>query len=145
MMADILTASERSELMSRVKGRGNATTEQRLLKLFQAENITGWRRHLRIGPCVPDFVFSALHIAVFADGCFWHGCPRHYTRPKTNQQYWDTKVRANRARDERVGSRLRRSGWSVWRIRECQIKKGRLPSRLLLRLKMSGSPSSGEL
>lgn len=105
----------RSQLMARVRGRGNKSTEEKLAQLFRKAGITGWRRHLRL-PGTPDFAFPKRRFALFVDGCFWHGCPRCYTRPKTNRAFWDKKVRDNRARDRRVTRELQDRGWSVLRI-----------------------------
>ena len=101
--------------MARVRGRGNKSTEEKLARLFRKAGITGWRRHLRL-PGTPDFAFPKLRFALFVDGCFWHGCPRCYTRPKTNRAFWDKKLRDNRARDRKVTRELRDQGWSVLRI-----------------------------
>ena len=73
-MADRLTTAERSALMARCRGSGNRATELRLIALMRAGHITGWRRGSRL-PGRPDFVFAARRLAVFVDGCFWHGCP----------------------------------------------------------------------
>ena len=67
-----------------------------------------------------DIVFTRLRIAVFVDGCFWHGCPLHGTRPKTNGDWWEAKIKANRERDEDTNRRLRQEGWTVLRFWEHQ-------------------------
>lgn len=105
----------RSQLMSRVRGRGNKSTEEKLVTLLRAAGIKGWRRHLHL-PGTPDFGFPTERLAIYVDGCFWHGCPRCYTRPATNQDFWDKKVEDNRARDQRVNGELRRRGWTLIRI-----------------------------
>lgn len=114
-MTDAKVPLTRSQLMARVRGRGNKSTEEKLAGLFRKAGITGWRRHLRL-PGTPDFAFPKLRFAIFVDGCFWHGCPRCYTRPGTNQAFWDKKVSDNRARDRRVTAALRDQGWVVLRI-----------------------------
>jgi DNA mismatch endonuclease (patch repair protein) len=63
-----------------------------------------------------DLVFTRLKIAVFIDGCFWHGCPRHYKPSRTNTEYWTNKIENNRARDARTDEQLKISGWSVLRF-----------------------------
>lgn len=108
--------------MSRVLGRGNKTTEEALLRLLRADRITGWRRHLSI-PGRPDFVFLSEKVAVFVDGCFWHGCPKCYRRPKSNRKFWDKKREGNMARDKRVNRQLRRQGWKVIRIWQHSLRK----------------------
>ena len=110
----------RSRLMSLIKARGNQKTEVRLARLMRAAGINGWRRHLPI-PGRPDFSFRKQKVAVFVDGCFWHGCPRCFRLPKQNRAFWKTKIEGNRKRDRSVNSRLRRLGWKVVRIRECWL------------------------
>ena len=71
----------------------------------------------------PDFVFKQAWLAVFVDGCFWHGCPRHATKPKSNRAFWQRKLAGNVARDVRVTRTLRRAGWRVIRIWECDLAR----------------------
>jgi DNA mismatch endonuclease (patch repair protein) len=78
---DVFTQKKRSEVMSRIRGKGNEKTEVRLAKLMRKAGIRGWRRHLPI-PGRPDFSFRQQKVAVFVDGCFWHGCPRCFRLPK---------------------------------------------------------------
>lgn len=66
----------------------------------------------------PDVVFTRRRIAVFVDGCFWHGCPDHQHTPKRNREYWAPKLRANVDRDRRVDAALAADGWTVIRIWE---------------------------
>lgn len=65
---------------------------------------------------VADIVFSSARVAIFVDGCFWHGCPEHASWPKSNAQFWRNKIEANRARDADTDRRLEASGWRVVRI-----------------------------
>ena len=116
-MGDIWSKAKRSEVMSRIKSKGNLRTEVCLVKALREEWILGWRRHQNLQG-KPDFVFSRYKLAVFVDGCFWHGCPRCYRRSKSNQEFWDEKVRRNMARDRRVTRDLKASGWRVVRIWE---------------------------
>jgi DNA mismatch endonuclease (patch repair protein) len=71
----------------------------------------------------PDFVFSKPRLAIFVDGCFWHGCPKHATKPKNNRAFWRRKLAGNKRRDALVNRALRRSGWRVLRIWECDLAK----------------------
>ena len=71
----------------------------------------------------PDFVFLKSRTAVFVDGCFWHGCPRHATKPKGNAAFWRRKLSANKQRDALVTRSLRRAGWRVIRIWEHELQK----------------------
>lgn len=66
----------------------------------------------------PDIVFSGPKVAVYVDGCFWHGCPEHGTWPKANADFWREKIEANRARDLDTDRRMRSEGWVVERVWE---------------------------
>ena len=154
-MADVFSKSKRSEVMARIRSRGNKATEVALAKLFRRHKITGWRKQLEIrgraalprGPNIraaqqrrptsfrvrPDFVFRQVRLAVFVDGCFWHGCPRHGTRPKGNAAFWRKKIARNQSRDRLVNRTLRKLGWQVLRIWEhALVRKNQ--SRLLRRI-----------
>ena len=111
-MSDVFTKAKRSEVMSRIRSRGNKATELALIKLFRRHKITGWRRHQKVFG-KPDFIFGQSRLAVFVDGCFWHGCPRHATKPKTNAAFWRRKFLRNQQRDVRVTLTLRCDGWRV--------------------------------
>ena len=120
-MTDIFSKQKRSEVMSKILGKGNAKTEVRFARLMRAGGISGWRRHLPIlGK--PDFAFRNQKLAIFVDGCFWHGCPKCFRLPKQNRAFWKVKIDGNRKRDQSVNRRLRRLGWKVIRIRECQLR-----------------------
>ena len=67
---------------------------------------------------VADVAFPGLKIAVFVDGCFWHGCPEHATWPKRNAEFWRQKIKTNRLRDADTNSRLQKIGWTVLRFWE---------------------------
>ena len=112
--------------MARIRGSGNAATELRMIALFRAHGITGWRRKQRVFG-KPDFVFRRERVAVFVDGCFWHGCPRHATQPRTRAAYWAAKFSRNKARDREVTRTLRRAGWTVLRVWECALARKHWP------------------
>lgn len=115
---------KRSEVMSLIRSRGNKATELRLIEIFREYGITGWRRNQALlGK--PDFTFRRERVVVFVDGCFWHGCPKCYKRPGSNQEFWDTKIATNRKRDRHVSRELSRLGWHVIRIWQHQLKKPR--------------------
>ena len=65
-----------------------------------------------------DLVFRPARVAVFIDGCYWHGCPKHYTEPKTNTEYWREKINRNKARDTETDDHLAAAGWAVLRFWE---------------------------
>jgi len=115
--------------MAAVKSRGNQSTEVKILTLFRQEKIIGWRRHYRvIGR--PDFCWPKQKLALFLDGCFWHGCPRCYSTPKSNVRFWKTKMTTNRKRDKEVARALRKKGWTVLRLWECRLANRRFVSRI---------------
>ena len=115
--------------MKAVKSSGNKSTELKLIKLFKELGIKGWRRKFRLLGN-PDFVFPKGHIAVFADGCFWHGHNCRNTKPKDNADYWKRKIQRNKARDKTITKDLQQNGWQVIRVWECEIKKRRLQKQL---------------
>ena len=94
------------------------------------------RRLLRVRP---DFVFPKLKLAVFVDGCFWHDCPKHATKPKNNAAFWRKKFAANKSRDRLVTRTLRATGWRVLRLWEHSLrwatKEAKNEARLLLRIR----------
>src|SRR5687768_2454787 len=111
-------SAARSRQMSLVKGKGNKSTEEKVLRLLRKRNIWGWRRHPEL-PGRPDFAFMQEKLAVFLDGCFWHGCPNCSRRaPRTNASFWAGKLNENLERDRRVSRELRGRGWRVLRIWE---------------------------
>jgi DNA mismatch endonuclease, patch repair protein len=123
-MADWLSREQRSRNMASIRSKGNATTEQVFLHLLRQARIHGWRRHANL-PGKPDFVFRAERVAVFIDGCFWHGCPRCYRMPGDNRPYWKAKLLSNRRRDRRATRKLRSLDWRVIRIWEHSLKSPR--------------------
>lgn len=107
--------------MSRIRARGNKETELALIGIFKEYHITGWRRNRPVFG-KPDFVFPKKKIAVFVDGCFWHGCPEHSTMPKNNREFWQKKLTANKERDIVVIGELQKKGWTTLRIWEHELK-----------------------
>lgn len=126
---DTVSKDIRSQIMRAVKSSGNKSTELALVGLFKKRSVKGWRRNYKIFGN-PDFYFPKLRLAVFADGCFWHGCKCKTKKPKTNAEYWTKKISRNMSRDRLVTRTLKERGYLVIRIRECQIKKGALPNSL---------------
>ena len=154
-MPDVFTKAKRSEVMSRIRSRGNRDTELALVRLLRANGITGWRRQItlvirssqrkealtsnpkskiqnpKLNRASPprllrvkvDFIFPKSRTALFVDGCFWHGCPRHATQPRNNRAFWQCKLAGNKRRDARVTRTLRRTGWGVIRIWECDLAR----------------------
>ena len=144
-MPDVFTQAKRLQVMARIRSRGNKATELALAKLLRRHGITGWRRQREVrGPksevrrfrVRPDFVFPKLKVAVFVDGCFWHACPLHATKPRNHAAFWRKKLSANRARDRRVNLALRASGWRVLRVWEHELARKR-EARLVRRLRLA--------
>jgi DNA mismatch endonuclease (patch repair protein) len=165
-------------VMARIRSRGNRETELALARLLRRAGFTGWRRQREVrspksevrGPksegrsaragvgsfrVRPDFVFPKQRVAVFVDGCFWHGCPVHSPPARwlrksampdapgrvrgqgtgrTGKRFWRAKLAANRARDRRVNRALRRAGWRVVRLWEHEL---RAPARCLGRIRVA--------
>jgi DNA mismatch endonuclease (patch repair protein) len=129
--------------MSQIRSSGNRDTELRMIKLFRANRIRGWRRKQQIFG-KPDFVFRRERIAVFVDGCFWHGCPNqtHSPLPKNRAQWWAEKLRRNKKRDRVVTRKLRTQGWHVIRVWECSLTSknlARTAETLVRRICVAGS------
>lgn len=154
-MPDVFSKAKRSKVMSRIRSRGNEETELAVANLLRRHRITGWRRQVRIRgwasplrrqrrPQVrastiqvrPDFVFAKVRLALFVDGCFWHGCPAHSNMPENNRAFWRRKLSANKARDLLVTRALRRANWRVLRIWEHELTR-RNEGRLIRRLSRS--------
>lgn len=118
---DVFSPEKRSEIMSRIRGRDNRATEEVVANLFRQHRIKGWRRQYSIFG-TPDFAFVKQRVAVFVDGCYWHGCPRCQKLPESNREYWLNKFAANRLHDHRVSRELRKRGWVVIRVWQCRLK-----------------------
>ena len=135
-MADVFDKEKRSDIMRQVKSKKNRSTELRLIEIFKQNGITGWRRNYPVKGH-PDFVFPKQKIAVFVDGCFWHGHDCRNTRPSDNAQYWEKKRARNIKRDAEVTLLFEQRGWSVIRIWECELKKANR-AKLLEKLEIIG-------
>ena len=117
---DVLDRDTRSRVMAAIPSRGNRSTELTLARALRRSGVCGWRRHLPILGR-PDFAWPREGVAVFVDGCFWHGC--HCRRaPKSNTSFWSAKIAGNRKRDVRVSKGLMKAGWGVVRIKECSLR-----------------------
>ncbi len=121
-MADVFDRDKRSAIMRQVKSNGNKSTELRLIEIFRQNGIAGWRRNYPVKG-KPDFVFLSRRVAVFVDGCFWHGHDCRNTRPSDHSDYWQKKRERNMRRDREVTAMFEARGWKVLRIWECELKK----------------------
>ena len=139
-MAEVFDRAKRSDVMSRIRGRANASTELAMLSAMRTAKVKGWRRHVLMRPLVhredlsfvsagkrgrislrPDFVFHAERLVVYVDGCFWHGCPIHATKPAQNAAFWETKLSKNVTRDSVQTRALEATGWTVLRVWEHEL------------------------
>jgi DNA mismatch endonuclease (patch repair protein) len=120
-MADVLTPEQRRLNMSRIRG-SNTKPERHLRSALHSRGLR-FRVHRRDLPGCPDIVFPRSRIAIFVDGCFWHGCPLHGAKPKTNEDFWNRKLLRNRERDREVLALLRSEGWKVLRYWEHEIER----------------------
>ena len=121
-MTDLLTSSQRSRLMSRVRGKD--TKPEMLVRRLIHRMGYRYRLHAKELPGCPDLVFRPRRKAIFVHGCFWHrheGCPRNMI-PTTRQDFWRRKLDGNVQRDRRTEAVLRENGWHVLVIWECDAK-----------------------
>ncbi|MGW2217001.1 very short patch repair endonuclease [Nonomuraea sp. NPDC001684] len=114
-------ASSEGNRKSMQANKGRDTKPE--LALRRAVHALGLRYRVSVRPLpairrTADLVFTRAKVAVFMDGCFWHGCPQHHSKPATNSMYWAEKVRRNRERDAETDRTLAEAGWSVIRIWE---------------------------
>lgn len=123
-VTDVFAPQKRSQIMSRVRGFGNASTELRVIRFFREAHITGWRRHPTNLPGSPDFIFPVERVAIHIHGCFWHGCRRCSAGkpPKTRLEYWLPKIAKTRARDDRNRRALRRAGFRTVQVWEHELR-----------------------
>ncbi len=130
---DTYSQEKRSEVMSKIRSKGNRSTERRMAAMLRARRISGWQMHPRDIKGQPDFYFRALDIALFIDGCFWHACPRCFRMPAQNRPYWRAKIQANRRRDNHVRKALNKAGTKVLRLWEHDLRLETARLRSVLR------------
>ncbi|MCS7001964.1 MAG: very short patch repair endonuclease [Dehalococcoidia bacterium] len=144
-MTDNVSPEVRSRTMRAVRS-ANTSIEWRLRRALWRAGVRGYRVAPPAIDGAPDLVFPTARLAVFVDGCFWHGCPQHCRRPSSRQEYWHRKIDRTIARDRATTARLEANGWTVLRIWEHTVKdavddavrviretrdalRGRLPAR----------------
>ena len=108
--------------MKKVRSKNNRSTELRLIDVFNQYGIKGWRRNYQVKGH-PDFVFLSCKVAIFVDGCFWHGHDCRNTRPSDNAEYWNKKRERNMKHDIEITALFEKRGWKVLRIWECELRK----------------------
>ena len=118
-MVDLISKETRSRIMSAIRSI-NTKPEIILRKALWSK---GLRYRIHYGKEKIDIAFPGKKLAVFVDGCFWHGCPLHSHLPKSNQQYWLPKLKRNIERDQQKNERLKASGWVVLRFWEHELQE----------------------
>jgi DNA mismatch endonuclease (patch repair protein) len=128
---DPLNPNQRSAQMAKVRGKKNRSTEMRVAAYLIRRGVRGWTRHAADVLGRPDFYFVNERVALFVDGCFWHGC-RYCCRnvPHSRRDFWSEKIESNRRRDRRIERLLRSQGYAVVRIWEHSLGTERWMTRL---------------
>lgn len=120
-MADNLKPEDRRKTMQAVKGKGTKL-ERRLFSMLAGMKIKGWKKNASDVIGKPDVAFHSERVAIFVDGCFWHGCPTCKRKlPQTNREYWKRKIERNVRLARSANRKLTRDGWIVVRIWEHEI------------------------
>jgi DNA mismatch endonuclease (patch repair protein) len=144
-MTDVYGSEKRSAVMARVKGAG--TTPELAVRRLIWRLGGRYRLNRRDLPGKPDIVLPGRRLAIFVNGCFWHGhdCPRGARVPKANRDYWVGKITRNRARDIAARAALAAAGWRVETVWECELRDAtRLEARAAGWLAASFQPSHGQ-
>lgn len=122
-MTDVFSSKKRSQIMRAVTSKDTDPEMQ----VRRAVHAMGYRYRLHVAglPGKPDLVFPRLSKVIFVHGCFWHQhrCKRGRRIPKTRREYWEAKLARNVERDRRHRRKLRRDGWEVLVVWECQLRK----------------------
>lgn len=121
-MSDVFSKRKRSQIMQSVRGKGNRSTEGRIRYRLVSSGLSGWRLHASDITGKPNFAFPQEKVAVFVDGCFWHGCKTCRNLPATNRKFWAEKIHSNKLRDRTVTAQLRRDGWATVRFLEHDVR-----------------------
>lgn len=119
-MADKMTKEQRSKTMGAIKAQSKL--ENLFSKKLWHKGVR-FRKNVRKLKGTPDIVIQKYKIVIFIDSCFWHGCPIHFKRPKTNQEFWDKKIARNKERDIEINDYYVKNNWNLKRIWEHEIRK----------------------
>lgn len=122
-MSDVFGQEKRSVIMSHIRSTG--TLAEKAVFAWLKQHRYKFKTHVKELPGKPDVVLERYKTVIFIHGCFWHhhpGCSRA-TLPKTRKKYWLPKIEKNIKRDRKHSAKLRRMGWHVYTVWECQIKK----------------------
>jgi DNA mismatch endonuclease (patch repair protein) len=134
-LVDTFSSAKRSLVMSRIRS-GNTSPEKMVRSILHANGFR-FRLHRKDLPGKPDIVLPKFQIVVFVNGCFWHQCPncKSGRLPKSNLPYWEPKLKRNQERDKKNVLELKKLGWRVITIWECQIDKKSIQRLLLSKLR----------
>jgi DNA mismatch endonuclease (patch repair protein) len=120
-MADMFSKKIRSRIMSRIRGK-DTKPELTLRKILFAGGLR-YRLNYKVAGYRVDLAFPSKKLAIFVDGCFWHGCPRDFRPPKSNTKYWGPKIRTNRKRDKKIDNAIRKEGWQPLHFWEHSLRE----------------------
>ena len=130
-MADVHNNATRSYNMSRIKGKN--TKPEMLVRKFLHANGYRYKLHDKKLPGKPDIVLPKYRTVIFVHGCFWHGhtdC-RYFVMPKTRTQWWKDKINRNIANDEKAIKALKKDGWKIINVWECDLKRAKVERALV--------------
>ncbi len=125
----------RSKTMAAIKGKNNKSTELKFKMALVRSGIRGWKLNVSELPGKPDFFFEVIKLAVFVDGCYWHGCPKCGHIPKTRSEYWQAKFSRNIQRDKEKNNELKVMGIKILRIWEHELKNETTVSKIIDKIK----------
>ena len=122
-MADVLTHKQRAYCMSRIRGKD--TKPEIIVRRMVHSLGYRYRLHVRTLPGCPDIVLARYKKVIFVHGCFWHrhNCKYGRVRPATRKKFWEAKLNGNKERDKRIRRELRKKGWAVMTVWECQTSE----------------------
>jgi DNA mismatch endonuclease, patch repair protein len=121
--------------MSKVRSVGNRSTELKVRMALVRGGLAGWVLHARDVEGKPDFWFPRQRLAIFVDGCFWHGCPKCLRMPSQNRRYWASKIAGNVLRANVIRRSLRRRGVAVLCFWEHQLRTSKGLREVILRVR----------
>ena len=124
----------RSKTMSAIRGKNNRSTEVKLKMALIRGRFSGFKLHANELPGTPDFYFEKDKLALFVDGCYWHGCPKCGHIPKTRSEFWEAKINRTKQRDRKKRTELKKLGVSVLRIWEHELKDRQLIIKVLSKI-----------
>jgi DNA mismatch endonuclease (patch repair protein) len=134
-MADVHTPQQRSFNMQQIRGKN--TRPEMLVRTFLHANGYRYKLHDKKLPGKPDIVLPKYRTVIFVHGCFWHGhanC-KYFVVPKTRTQWWTDKINGNKANDEKAIKALKKDGWKVINVWECDLKPAKVEKTLTKILK----------